>query len=54
MTMLLGLFKIWKTGNSCGITIPARLSKSIGIKKGDSVKMYYHESENKLEIFLNP
>jgi len=52
MVMLLGLFKIWRTGNSAGITIPSRLTKALGIKKGDTVKMYYHEEENKLEIFL--
>ncbi len=52
MKQFIGLCKIWKTGNSAGVTIPSRICKAIGILKGDQVKMYYDENDNKLEIFL--
>lgn len=52
MLMYIGFCKIWKTGNSAGVTIPAKICKALNISKGDLVKMYYHEEEKKLEIFL--
>lgn len=52
MLMYIGLCKIWKTGNSAGVTIPAKICKALSISKGDTVKMYYHEEEKKIEIFL--
>lgn len=50
--MFIGLCKIWKTGNSAGVTIPSKICKALQISKGDSVKMYYNEEENKIEIFF--
>ena len=50
--MFIGLCKIWKTGNSAGVTIPSKICKALKISKGDSVKMYYNEDEKKIEIFF--
>ena len=50
--LYIGLCKIWKTGNSAGVTIPSKICKALDISKGDSVKMYYHEDEKKISIFL--
>jgi len=52
LIMFIGLCKIWRTGNSAGITIPSKICKALNISKGDNVKMYYHETEKKIEIFL--
>ncbi len=52
MKVFIGDCKIWKTGNSGGVTIPARICKSLDIKKGDTVTMYYDDKEKKIEIFL--
>mgnify|MGYP003733795905 CR=1 FL=1 len=35
----MGRQKIIKTGNSLAVTIPARFTKSIGVKAGDEVKV---------------
>jgi antitoxin component of MazEF toxin-antitoxin module len=53
MIVLIGDCKIWKTGNSGGVTIPARICRSLNLKKGDTVTMYYDDKENKIEIFLS-
>ena len=53
MKLLIGECKIWKTGNSGGVTIPARICKSLNLNKGDTVTMYYDEKEKKIEIHLS-
>lgn len=53
MKLFIGICKLWKSGNSTGVTIPSRICKAVGLSKGSLVKMYYCEKENKIEIFLN-
>ncbi len=42
--------KVFKTGNSLAVTIPADFAKSVGVKAGDKVKVLAYRENGKIQM----